>query len=151
MFQSISDILSKFTQRQRIVALLLLLFSVILISVGPQLIDSWKGGVPDEYKEVIQTQNQQIRDLQIELGGLNTQLVSSFQQCTDRVIQREREIAEMIDTIIKSNSNRYISMMMVEDTSSILPSAPPSPIYINDDYLLESLDRLRLELMYGNQ
>lgn len=150
MFKSISDILSKFTQRQRIIALLLLLFSITLISVGPQLIDSWRGGTPDEYRDVIQTQNEQIRDLQIELGELNTKLVSSFQECTDKVIQRERQIAKMIDDIIKSNTIVYDALMIIEDTSDVKMLTAPSPTYSNYG-LLESLEGLKSELMDGAQ
>jgi len=62
MFKYISEILSKFTQGQRIIALLLLLFSITLIAIGPKIVESFTHST-DELEIRVQSQNTQIIEL----------------------------------------------------------------------------------------
>jgi len=95
MFKYISDILSKFTQGQRIIALLLLLFSIILISIGPKMVDSFTSS-SDELVLRVKLQNTQIEELNTRVNELNTQIISNQRECTNAIVDREIEIMNQI-------------------------------------------------------
>ena len=126
MFNSIADILGKFTPQQRIIALLLVLFTITIVSVGPQLIESLKPIVPEEYAELVEEQNKKIQYLSSEIVDLNNKIVEGNQNCTNRIISREKEIAIYIDDLIRmgQNSMRENQLIVAIDTISTLPSAP---------------------------
>ena len=126
MFNSIADILGKFTPQQRIIALLLVLFTITIVSVGPQLIKSLKPVVPEEYAELVEEQNKKIQYLSSEIVDLNNKIVEGNQDCTNRIISREKEIAIFIDDLIRmgQNSMRENQIIHAIDTTSTLPSAP---------------------------
>ena len=126
MFNSIADILGKFTPQQRIIALLLVLFTITIVSVGPQLIESLKPVVPEEYAELVEEQNKKIQYLSSEIVDLNNKIVEGNQDCTNRIISREKEIAIYIDDLIRmgQNSMRENQLIVAIDTISTLPPAP---------------------------
>ena len=89
MFKYISEILGKFTQGQRILALLIVLFSINLIVLGPSLIKD--NDCNDVYVEL---ENQRK-----ELLRLNRELVDVQIIANNERIQREKEIAEIVEMI----------------------------------------------------
>ena len=82
MFKYISEILSKFTQRQRIFALLILLLSIIIISVGPKITESLTYN-DEELKVRIESQNTQILQLTKRVDELTTQVITNQKECTN--------------------------------------------------------------------
>ena len=98
MFKYISEILSKFTQRQRIVALSILLFSIIIISVGPKITESLTYN-DEELKIRIESQNSQIVQLNNRIDELNIQVIENQRECTNEMVKRENEILTMISDI----------------------------------------------------
>lgn len=93
MFKYISEIISHFTAPQRILALLLLLLSIVLITIGPSYIDSITLN-KDEYMAEIKKQKALNKIFASEIDTLNKQLIFNQRQCTDEIIQRERELLE---------------------------------------------------------
>lgn len=91
MFKYISVILSKFTQGQRIIALLLLLLSITFISIGPKIVESLTYS-DEELKSKVESQTTQILELNNRVTELNTQIISNQRQCTDAIVEREKEI-----------------------------------------------------------
>ena len=118
MFENIGDILGKFTPQQRIIALLLILFTIAIVSVGPQMIDAIQPEVPSEYQSIVDSQNEKLRGLSSEVIRLNDEIVRGNQECTDRVVRREREILVYIDDIIRmgKSSMREKNMMVSNPT-----------------------------------
>ena len=127
MFNSIADILGKFTPQQRIIALLLVLFTITIVSVGPQLVESLKPAIPEEYQELVEQQNQKIQTLSSEIVGLNNKIVEGNVDCTNRIINREKEIAIYIDDLIRmgQNSLRENQLIVAIDTISTKSSQTP--------------------------
>ena len=74
MFQYISDILGKFTPGQRILALLLLLFTITLISVGPNIVSSLTYD-NDELMNKVKLQKTEISELSVRVTELNRQVL----------------------------------------------------------------------------
>ena len=82
MFKYISQILKNFTQGQRILALLIVVFSIILIVLGPSVINIF-----DE-KDVKELTKEQ-RD---EIISLNKQIIDSKAECTTTIVQLQDQI-----------------------------------------------------------
>ena len=98
MFKYISEILSKFTQRQRIIALSILLFSIIIISVGPKITESLTYN-DEELRIRIESQNNQIIQLNNRISELNNQVIENQRECTNEMVKRENEILGIISDI----------------------------------------------------
>lgn len=138
MFKYISEILSKFTQRQRIVALSILLFSIIIISVGPKITESLTYN-DEELKIRIESQNTQIIELTKRINELNTQVILNQRECTDKMVQRESEILGMISEIenytnkmknetriVNSESRRIYEVNKNDSSERVMAMVPQS-------------------------
>jgi hypothetical protein len=98
MFKYISEILSKFTQRQRIIALIVLLISIIIISIGPKITELITYN-DTELKLRIESQNTQIIELNSRVNELNTQVINNQRKCIDEIVRRETEILDIVNQI----------------------------------------------------
>ena len=150
MFKYISVILSKFTQGQRIIALLLLLLSITLISIGPKIVESLTYS-DVELKSKVESQTTQILELNDRVTELNTQIISNQRQCTDAIVEREKEIMGEIVALegrVKQQTNslggsdngrgngsgsphQRMAMKTVDTVNMgmiVLESTPPPPI-----------------------
>ena len=94
MFKYISEILGKFTQGQRILALLIVLLSIILITLGPSLIKD--NDCADVYTE--------LEKQRADILKLNRELVDVQITANNERIAREKEIAEIVQ-MIKTDAN----------------------------------------------
>ena len=100
MFQYISQILKSFTPGQRILALLILVMSIVMITLGPSFINS-NTNTCDELTIRLKSQESQIIELNQRVNELNTQLLSGQKECTDNLIAKQREIMDMVNSMIK--------------------------------------------------
>lgn len=100
MFKYISQILKSFTPGQRILALLILLISIIMITLGPSFINS-NTNTCDELTIRLKSQEQQIVELNQRVNELNTQLLTGQKECTDNLISKQKEIMDIVNGMIK--------------------------------------------------
>lgn len=98
MFKYISEILSKLSVGQRLLALVFLLLSITFISVGPKVIDSLTHDT-EELKIKVENQRAEIQTLTQRVTQLNNQLIDGQMSCTNRFVQREQEILIMISSL----------------------------------------------------
>jgi hypothetical protein len=146
MFKYISNILSQFTPAQRILALLILVFSIIVITLGPSLI----GAITLDREELINDLNKKevkIDFLEKRLDTLSNKIITNQRNCTDMITSREEEFIKMLDKLkseLQKPKDRYENMF---DESSTPPmgsgsgsgsgyeSASPKPkvIYVPDN------------------
>lgn len=117
MLKYVSQILTKFTPQQRILALLLLLLSIVLMTNGTELINSIKS-TPKDLQNTIKNQQEQIKLLQEETSKLNENIIETQRQCTNKIIEREKQIASEIDVIIKIANQRTEYLKIEQDSSS---------------------------------
>jgi len=115
MFKNVSGILGQITPKQRIIALLMLLFTTVLVLTGPQLINSLRT-VPTEYLELIDVQNEKIQSLSSQVITLNEDVVAQSRQCTNRILERENEIAIMVGDLIRVEASSR-QMQKTDDNS----------------------------------
>ena len=98
MFKYISEILSQFTKTQRVMALLMVLTTITIITIGPSLIDSiTEDKVELELK--ITKQTQRITSLENHIDTLDWQIRESQKSCTQEIWARENEFIQMLDEI----------------------------------------------------
>jgi len=91
MFKYISDIIGKFTPQQRILALLVLMFTLVLIYLGPKLIS--KNQCEDCVTKNIEQANQ--------ISDLYDRIKSQQSECTDELYEREMSFRKRLDTLEK--------------------------------------------------
>ena len=140
MFQHIKDILSQISPGQRLLALVFLLFSISLIIVGPKIVDSLTN-TDEELIVITNRQRDQIIQLNTELSELNLQMIKNKTECTNLVVEREKEILKMIEDLqkglsIKSNQRVY------EPTGG----GPK-----RDDYYINNGDTIRIAGLPANE
>lgn len=100
MFQYISQILKSFTPGQRILALLILVMSIVMITLGPSFINS-NTNTCDELTIRLKSQENQIIELNQRVNELNTQLLTGQKECTDNLIAKQKEIMDIVNGMIK--------------------------------------------------
>jgi len=104
MFKYISEILKSFTPAQRLMALLILVCSIVIITLGPSFIDSNTTNC-DELNIRVKSQETQIIELNKRVNELNTNLINSQKECTDNLITKQKEIIEIVNGMIKEVEN----------------------------------------------
>ena len=98
MFKYISEILSQFSKTQRVMALLMVLTTITIISIGPSLIDSITTD-RTELELKITKQTQRITSLENHIDTLDWQIRESQKSCTQEIWARENEFIQMLDEI----------------------------------------------------
>lgn len=146
MFKYISQILNKFTQGQRILALCILLFAITFITVGPKIVSSLTYD-DTELKAQLNEKTNEINQLRKEVSELNLQVQETQIECTDRVFQREQEILKMIEDLQKSAASckpkeTNIQKMNIKDEGiegdeRVLRMEAPRPIIQIDEHAAE--------------
>ena len=119
MFKHISEILSKLSTGQRLMALIFLLLSITFISVGPKIIDSLTHDT-EELKVKVENQRSEIQTLTQRVTQLNDQVIEGQMACTDKFVTREREILVMISTLEAEAQKTNGKITVVKERSNML-------------------------------
>ena len=128
MFKYISEILSQFTNTQRVMALLMVLTTITIITIGPSLIDS----ITTDRKELelkITKQTDRISSLENHIDTLDFEIRQNQRSCTQQLYSREEEFIKMLDEIraeafksrLSKHKNRSNAMMRFNDTINSKP------------------------------
>ena len=152
MFKYISQILKSFTPGQRILALLILVISIIMITLGPSFINS-NTNTCDELTIRLKSQEQQIVELNKRVNELNTQLLTGQKECTDNLISKQKEIMDIVNgmikdaetankqKIVKIDESRKMTMRRIDDgngsngevSAMRIDEPEPKVIVVNDN------------------
>ena len=135
MFKYISEILSQFSMTQRIMALLIVLSSIIIITISPNLIDALTQD-NTELDVKIERQKNEIDFLQKEVDTLKVTIRNNSRECTDEIIKREKEIMEEIEILrnrIRSmgSYHRESNPIKIYDGHDTIVTLP-SPVIMED-------------------
>jgi hypothetical protein len=103
-FKGIPEILEKFTLTQRILALLMLLMAIVLITLGPKLIDAL---TTSNTECISETKRQSVRITYLEkvVDTLDMKIIKNQRRYTNESAQREAEFIAMLDEL-KGDINR---------------------------------------------
>lgn len=153
MFKYLSNILSTITPGQRLIALCVLLLSIVIITLGPNLIDATTKDT-EELTTKINLQRVEIKDLSDQIKKLNDQLVSNESECTNRLIDKERRILTVIDELERDLEPRptvkhQANYRMIQDsTMAMMMPPPPEPAQPQDNSrAIKKLKNLKLDLI----
>ena len=174
MFKYLAEILSQFTTKQKMRALIILVATIIIISLGTIYL---KGlNVPTEelqsqivaQKEMIGMQQSDINQLQKQVRELNSVIVHNEMECTDstlalqqyysaKLIEQQRYVTQTIEHIKsiliagKKPNQRVYEMAIIDSTYDAQPkvmmSAPQSSdseVYI--DGAINELNKIQKKL-----
>ena len=159
MFKYISEILSQFSKTQRVMALLMVLTTITIITIGPSLIDS----ITTDRKELedkITNQSNRIKILENQVDTLDSKIRESQKSCTQEIWTREEEFIKMLDEIrleafkykvttktnenivvnkMKSNGNDDENVMMME-----IPRQETKPeVKVDISPILSKIDKMK--------
>ena len=147
----VQQILSTLTRRQRMTGLIILVVAAILIFVLPPYFKS-VSPENEELKKTISFQQTQIDTLSVnlvlqnqKLVDLNRQIIFNQQECTNRIVEREKEIMAIIDGMknsLKYQNERYT----IKDSVMV----GYNPIIINEDNSYEILCDLEKKIKKKN-
>jgi hypothetical protein len=98
MFKYISEILSNFSDNQRIIALVVVLLSITTILIGPKVVQSMTYD-DSEMQLKVSSQNKELIMLNERVNELTSQIITNQRECVNEIIRRESEILEMINEI----------------------------------------------------
>ena len=157
MFKYISNILSQFTSAQRILALLILVLSIVIITLGPSLI----GAITLDRGELVEDLNRKdakIDFLEKRLDTLSNRIIDNQRNCTDMITSREEEFIKMLDKLKSElqNPRDEVEKMFGESShqpatglgsDSELESPKPKIIYVPDnnpnDRAIRMIDQMK--------
>lgn len=142
MFKYISEILAQFSTPQKVIALSLILLSIIIITIGPSIIES-----NDELKSEIESKRTKIKALESELNEKDSKIREEQKSCTNEILEREKEFIKMLDYLqnkAKKEDGRIISHMnresiqirdslLIKDSLLLSPAIQTSTIIIKND------------------
>lgn len=157
MFKYIADILSQFSTPQKVIALSLILLSIVIITLGPSMIQS-----SDELKEEIVNKNAKIKTLEDELNKKDSTIRIEQKSCTNEILVREKEFIAMLDYLqnkAKKDNNKIISQTNMESiyvekiNDSLMYSPSPrsqSTIIVKNDMgnMITEIDKMRKKLKH---
>jgi hypothetical protein len=116
MFKHISEIISQFSTPQKVIALALVLFSIVIISVAPSLISAITVDRTDLNKS-IEDKKEIIRELENELKNKNLLIISNGRSCTDEILKREQEFIGMLGQIKKDLKKKEEEKPLIYESS----------------------------------
>ena len=157
MFRYISEIIAQFSTPQKVIALSLILLSIVIITIGPSMIES-----NDELKEEIDTKTIKIKALESELNEKDTKIRSEQKSCTNQILEREKEFVAMLDYLqnkAKKDNNKIISqtnmeffpVISVSDSLLYSPEPPTqSTIIVKNDMgnIINEIDNLKKKIKH---
>ncbi len=157
MFRYISEIIAQFSTPQKVIALSLILLSIVIITIGPSMIES-----NDELKEEIDAKTIKIKALESELNEKDTKIRSEQKSCTNQILEREKEFVAMLDYLqnkAKKDNNKIISqtnmeffpVISVSDSLLYSPGPPTqSTIIVKNDMgnIINEIDNLKKKIKH---
>ena len=157
MFRYISEIIAQFSTPQKVIALSLILLSIVIITIGPSMIES-----NDELKEEIDAKTIKIKALESELNEKDTKIRSEQKSCTNQILEREKEFVAMLDYLqnkAKKDNNKIISqtnmeffpVISVSDSLLYSPEPPSqSTIIVKNDMgnIINEIDNLKKKIKH---
>ena len=153
MFKYISDILNQFNTSQKITALLIVLFSIVSITIGPTLIDATFTDCEElsvkvkNLREDLEYEKKQNRKLREYTETLNDRIRMSAIQCTDEIVKREKELLWQIERIERRVASQEKVIIMDTITQiDYVDGKPAVTVTMENDELVKDVKRLKSNL-----
>jgi cell division protein FtsL len=110
-FKEIPQILSEFSKAQKLWALILLLFTIVIITISPSLISAITMDRKD-LEQKIDSKQTEIENLKGSIFELDSLVRTNQKNCTNEILKREEEFLEMLDELkddaLKTGRNNLV-------------------------------------------
>lgn len=155
MLNYVSEIISKISPGQRVIALLLLLLSIVAISLGPSYIDAASLD-QEEFNAQISRQTVKIKNLEIAVDSLDVALMQGQRSCTDMMVTREKEFYKMLDEIKRdlraASPPRIVhERLITHDTLMMMQIPEPQPLRPDNSTLIRKIDKMQKSISSEKQ
>jgi len=162
MFKYISEILSQFSKTQRVMALLMVLTTITIITIGPSLIDS----ITTDRKELedkITNQSNRIKILENQVDTLDSKIRAGQRSCTQEIWARENEFIQMLDEIrleafkykvsTKTNENIVVNRKSNGDDENVMMMEQPRQeskpeVKVDISPILSKIDKMKKSIKH---
>ena len=163
MFKYISEILSQFSKTQRVMALLMVLTTITIITIGPSLIDSITTD-RTELELKITNQSNRIKILENQVDTLDSKIREGQRSCTQEIYARENEFIQMLDEIrleafkykvsTKTNENIVVNKMKSNgDDGTVMMMEMPrqetkTEVKVDISPILSKIDKMKKNIKH---
>ena len=162
MFKYISEILSQFSKTQRVMALLMVLTTITIITIGPSLIDSITTD-RTELELKITNQSNRIKILENQVDTLDSKIRAGQRSCTQEIWARENEFIQMLDEIraeafkykvsTKTNENIVVNRKSNGDDENVMmmeiPRQESKPeVKVDISPILSKIDKMKKSIKH---
>lgn len=163
MFKYISEILSQFSKTQRVMALLMVLTTITIITIGPSLIDSITTD-RTELELKITNQSNRIKMLENQVDTLDSKIREGQRSCTQEIYARESEFIQMLDEIraeafkykvtTKTNDNIVVNRKSNGDDGTVMmmeqqPRQESKPeVKVDISPILSKIDKMKKSIKH---
>ena len=163
MFKYISEILSQFSKTQRVMALLMVLTTITIITIGPSLIDSITTD-RTELELKITNQSNRIKMLENQVDTLDSKIREGQRSCTQEIYARESEFIQMLDEIraeafkykvtTKTNENIVVNRKSNGDDGTVMmmeqqPRQESKPeVKVDISPILSKIDKMKKSIKH---
>lgn len=163
MFKYISEILSQFSKTQRVMALLMVLTTITIITIGPSLIDSITTD-RTELELKITNQSNRIKMLENQVDTLDSKIREGQRSCTQEIWARESEFIQMLDEIraeafkykvtTKTNENIVVNRKSNGDDGTVMmmeqqPRQESKPeVKVDISPILSKIDKMKKSIKH---
>lgn len=162
MFKYISEILSQFSKTQRVMALLMVLTTITIITIGPSLIDS----ITTDRKELedkITNQSNRIKILENQVDTLDSKIREGQRSCTQEIYARENEFIQMLDEIraeafkykvsTRTNENIVVNRKSNGDDENVMMMEMPrqetkTEVKVDISPILSKIDKMKKSIKH---
>jgi len=162
MFKYISEILSQFSKTQRVMALLMVLTTITIITIGPSLIDS----ITTDRKELedkITNQSNRIKILENQVDTLDSKIREGQRSCTQEIYARENEFIQMLDEIrleafkykvsTRTNENIVVNRKSNGDGENVMMMEMPrqetkTEVKVDISPILSKIDKMKKSIKH---
>jgi septal ring factor EnvC (AmiA/AmiB activator) len=138
MLKYVSGILKTISPAQRLIALCILILAIVVMTVGPRLVDSFTKDT-EELKNKVALQKNEIAELTTRVNELNTQVISNQRECTNSLIAKEKEI---LDIVVEIEKHATQSRILKYEQGRTINPAPTSA----NPQMLKKLKHLKTKL-----
>lgn len=144
MFKYLSEILKQFSPTQRILALLILVLTITILTLGNTYLNNVSVDT-EYYKEQIKILNKKIVDSETRHSD---ELIESHRTCTEEMIQRELDIVDEIERLKTSLGNVSKRSLAIVSPSDSVVSSPIRILPDNSmDMMMNGLDNLKGKIL----
>jgi pentose-5-phosphate-3-epimerase len=127
----IPKILSQFSKGQKIIALLMLLLTISIITIGPSFVSTITTD-RSELEKRIDDKDKKITKMEVDINSMDSVIRTNQRSCTNSIVERENEFVLMLEEL-KKDAKISDKINLQEKTKIVMVNESYNP---NDTVLM---------------